>query len=86
MQGVPHVPVSAVTGNQALQLGDSAGGLEATLMERQKKTVDIYRFADSLPSVFESKHGRVCEGCADLQHSIEVMQAPADIRHSSPFF
>ena len=27
VEGVPHVPVSAVAGDQALQLGDGGGGL-----------------------------------------------------------
>ena len=57
VERVPHIPVPAVTGDQALQLGDGGGGLVTSLQLREMETDPSYRFTDSFPSVFESKHG-----------------------------
>ena len=43
-----------------------------------------HRFADFLPGAFEPEHGRVGEGCTDLQDAVEVLQTPADVAHGGP--
>ena len=46
--------------------------------------LDIYRFADSLPSILEPEDRGVGEGSADLDDSIVVVKTPADVGHGRP--
>ena len=49
-----------------------------------KKMFISYRFADPVPCSPQTVDRSIVECSADLEHSVVVVQAPADVRHCCP--
>lgn len=43
-----------------------------------------HRSRNLVPGFLQPVDGRVRKGSANLQHSVEVVQTPANVRHGSP--